>query len=296
MQLKKVFSAFMALVMLSPSIVYANINVHDYNFITTEGYFDFDSTTESVIEAFGRANPFVDLSSATITEEVDVYGNMVYVIETPRRTVNNVYDVSLSDIAYIFLNDPTVVARFYDNILTYTLPDGTEGKMIETINNDGTRALRSIEGEKDMELVIDMRNQEVLIDGTPVIASVSEAFTIYQEHNLVQALSTQWNFFMETRPDIQFERAIAELTTGLFLATIGAFINPWIGFSLAVVTSVMTFLTSINPRGRSIYVTRRLYMRQIHFPTVEMRAIDRFFSNPNRTNFVAQTTTFFSGH
>ena len=56
---------------------------------TAHWVFDFDPASESVLDAFGRANPFIDLSEAVVTEEVDAYGNAMYFIETARREIFN---------------------------------------------------------------------------------------------------------------------------------------------------------------------------------------------------------------
>ena len=227
---------------------------------------------------------------AVITEEVDNYGNTRYIIETERIEIYN--EVSLADIAAIFLNDPTVEARLVGNTLFYTLPNGVEGTLTETIHRDGTRSLHSIEGEKDMVMVFDSVNEEILVDGEAVVVSATETFVIYQTDDVmlesgVAVARTNWVFWGEWRPDIQAERVISSATTTFILTLLTVALGPLGGVTVGLVGLVITVYQALNPQGRAIYVTRRTYVGG-----GTMRTVNRFYSNQRRTNFVSQTVVY----
>lgn len=217
---------------------------------------DFNPDCECLLDMISSIAPSANLTNATITEKIDTFGNTMYVVESERREAV-VNDIGLYEIALIFKNDPMANARLEGNTLKYSLPNGDEGKLIETINYDGTRSIKSIEGVHETEIVIDSVNGEVLLDGSLVKVSVRETFIVYQTPD--ESSRENWRFFSRSEPDILFERAISTLQAALLISVIALFIPPWAGFTIAVATSIITFYRELRPTARTMYAIRRMY-------------------------------------
>ena len=246
---------------------------------------EFDSANESVLDAIGRMDSSIDLAGATVMQEVDANGNMVYVVETAVREIAP-NEITLADMALAFLNDPTIYARLEGNTLTYILPDGTTGTMTETIDRRGVRTFHAVEGEKSNVMVFDAVNQQVLVDGGVVTATTSEVFVIGQADTI--SPRNQWIFHSTSRPDVQFERAVSTMTTGTVVGIMTSVLSPLVGIPILIVANIISFMQATSPEGRSIHVTRRTY--RTDWAWVVFRHTDRHYANAARTQFINQRT------
>ena len=120
-----------------------------------------------------------------------------------------VNDVTLAEVAVVFKNDPTVDARLEGNVLFYTLSDGTAGKIVETIGQDGSRSLLTIEGWEETEIVIDQNAGVILLDNAPVVVTASENTVfvtrrVYRDRWGFEVLREDRFFANSARTQLQF--------------------------------------------------------------------------------------------
>jgi len=178
-------------------------------------------------------------------------------------------------------------AQLNGNTLTYILPCGTQGKLIETIEADGRIHIQSIEGEKEVTLTFDQDNKELLIDESKISVTSTERFVLSQD---ISELSfSQWRFWSQSTPDIHFETQIRWLTAGIVVAAVTMVLNPLIGFGIATAMAVIQFYANYHTTGTVLHAIRRMYVGH-----VSIRRVDAFFGCENRLPgcHIATTTSY----
>jgi len=271
------------LVTLVPPAFASTPGVLDFN-STDEGVLDFNSVDESILDALGRANPSIDLSEAIVMEEVDFHGNVVYVIETARKEVFN--ETTLVDIAPAFLDDPAANARLVGNTLIYTLPDGTPGTIVEIVDRLGRRTLQVTEGGLRNELVFDVANEQIWVDGAITTVSQSYIFVVEQIDSIAP-MSQQWTFLLQSLVDIRTPQAVARTLVGTIATLAAAAFTRNIGVTIGVATAIQGGFATLRPTHTSFYARRRMY----HNPGVtQWRYVDTFYTWNARTATQRLTT------
>ena len=270
---------------LETEAVFSNYG-HD---VENRGVLSFDSVNEDVLDVFAKIHPLSNLDDVKITEKVDAYGNTMFIAEVVvNETAFN--EITLRDMASIFSADPTLNSMLIDDsTLVYTLPNGIEGKMIETINPDGTRSLRTIEGEKDQEILIDPIKQQLLIDGELVTVAESLITVIYQESYYAFQAFENWRWVTRQELTWRAPTPISELAVGVLLAGIGVVLRPWVGFGVSAGAAFITFMIAHHPGHHYAYIARNMY---VWGPTA--RFVDGFYSHATRRPHQrgAMTTTY----
>jgi len=281
------------LVITFGSSVSAIASANDLNDVQLTGVLVFDPEYDDVLEVFASANPAVDLSQATVSEELDSFGNVSYVIEISQETHKPEFSASpLLDIAPAFLDDPDVTAYLNGNTLYYVLPDGTEGKIIETMQPNGQISLLTIEGGVEIDVIIDSDTGEIFLDEELVEISITETFVVYEVPSFNSRSVGSWIFVGETSPNIQAERAIANLTTGTLVVLVSAAFGGVIGITISVAANIITFFNAMSSTATLFHARRRVY----HFwDASEVQTITRFYETAARRTFItSETRNFFA--
>jgi len=274
---KKIISLVLCLSMVMSLVTTAFAAESSNGYITAYGVvLDFNPANENILDALSRANPLIDLSKAVVTEEVDSLGNVIYVVETAKREVFN--EATLADIAPAFLDDPMANAQLIGNTLTYTLPDGTLGTIVETIDQFDRRTLKVTEGELTNEIIFDSANNQILVDGETTVTYLNDVFVIQQ--NMSARWSPQWTFFMQTNVDLRAQQAISLLTVATIVAIVSAALTRNISIGVGIGTAIREAYQRMRPQHDQVYITRRMY----HDPMwIEWRYVDSFYTWNART-------------
>ena len=256
-----------------PALASSNPN----NEVATHNHFTFVTVDESPLEEFARINPHIDMDSVTITDDFDILGNRVYTITTGQA--ESIYnEVTLAQIATVFLDDPTIEARLEGNTLFYTLPDGTEGKFTETVYPNGVRSFLSVENGDIQKLVFDSINEQMLLDDAVVKGTFESIYTIQQVSSNLSW--SHWVFVHTSHQNLTTEQAISTMHTSIFIAVATAGLAPKPAMAIGIALAIINFFADINPNARTVYVTRRMY-RTLDFFVI--RLVDRHYSHPERT-------------
>ena len=280
-KMKKIISIVLCVVMLVTTMsvpALANSNLEDVFAAQGIEMFEFDAQAENVLDALQRANLAIDLTDAAATEKVDAYGNIYFVVETPMTEVRSYNEVTLAELAGIFLNDPEVNARLIGNTLTYTLPDGTAGIIVETVDRRGRRTLEVIEGGLRDEIVFDSSNGQILVDGGAVTVHQSEEFVIQQFAGAAPR-SQQWIFLMTVITDIHTPQTVRNTAAATVAALIIAAF-PQTNVRITTATIIINHFRDLNPNSRSVYARRRMYHDNVW---VFFRYVDSFYVWDART-------------
>ena len=166
-------------------------------------------------------------------------------------------EVTLEDIATIFLDDPTVESQITNDGLTYVLPDGTQGEMIEYFDQYGRHVIEVSEGDEVSEIIFDPINNEVLLDGEFVTFYESEVF-ILEQINAITPRSTQWRLMFVVNHNMQAERRVRDMTTGALIILVGRF-HPGASLTIGIAQLIINDFRARRPEHRSVYARRRMY-------------------------------------
>jgi len=257
--MKKMFSIFLCAVMLVTTMAtpaLASNNLEDVLAVQGIEMLEFNPETENVLDALYRADVPIDLTDAVVIERMDVFGNTYFVVETAMIEVNYYNEVTLAELAYVFLNDPEANAQLLGNTLTYTLPDGTEGMITEIVDRHGIRTLEVIEGEIRNEIVFDSANEQVLVDGETVTVSQSKEIVIQQFDGVERW--TNWTFLMTVDTNIRTPQAVRNMA----VATLAALISARLVGTAATITTagiIICFFRDLRPYHPEVYARRRMY-------------------------------------
>ena len=261
-KMKKMISIVLCVVMLVTTMAVpalANSSLELEEILAAQGIemLEFDPEIENVLDALQQVNPSVDLTDAVVTEEMDAFGNVYFVVETPMTEVESFNEVTLAELAYVFLNDPEADARLLGNTLTYTLPDGTRGMIVETIDRGGRRTLQITEGELSSEFVFDQVSRRLLVDGEAITVSLSVEFVVQQFGGV--APRSPWFFVLEERINIRTPQVVSQMLVGGVILAITSFILPptW-AFTTGVAQTIINGFRATRPNHDSIYATRRM--------------------------------------
>ncbi|MDD3570046.1 MAG: hypothetical protein PHY44_02970 [Lachnospiraceae bacterium] len=168
--------------------------------------------------------------------------------------------VSVSDIANNLKSDPDISNLKLDgNVLTYTMFNTTDVKIVENIDEYGVCVLEITEGDKTDSLTFDTSNNKIMLNDDIIEVELVESY-VFQKDTLLESNSTSssWVYYGVIYPNLRAEQSIrniplAALTT-LFLGSFG-----WKGTITGFVQSVISTLNSANNDTKSIYCIRNIY-------------------------------------
>ena len=260
--MKKMISIAICVVMLVTTMTVpalANSNLEDVLAAQGIGMLEFDPEIENVLGALQQVNPSVDLADAVVTEEVDAFGNVYFVVETAMMEVKSYSEVTLAELAHALMDDPKANARLIGNTLAYTLPDGTRGMIVETVDRHGRRTYQVNEGGLSSELVFDSASRQILINGEAITVSQNEVFVIKPFAGV--APRSQWIFFLTGLIDIRTPQVVGSMLAGTLVVVIAAALGLsfWASVGLGATQSIISAFRATRPFHDTIYATRRMY-------------------------------------
>lgn len=278
--IKRSISLVMCVAILMPSVMPSRTAVaaenQTYN-TEVEGFFNLNYNEECVLDALARANPSIDLSEATVVEEVDYNGNVMYVIETAKYEVEHFYETTLAELSIAFLEDSATEAQLNGNRLSYVLPDGTQGYIIEIVDQFGTRIIQITEGDKSNEIIIDTVNNQLKLDGEIVTIYENQVIVIQQDYASPQPRS--FRFVSTVNHNMRAQTRIRSLTTGALITLVTSFFSVGASITVGIAQLIINDFAARRPEHTSVYATRRMYVNGVG----TWRFVDSFYTWNSRT-------------
>ena len=234
-------------------------------------------TKEHILDTLSKEMPEINLSGSIISEELDNYGNLKFVIETEKQEIDYFNEVTLDDIEMAFLLDPGVESQRTGNILSYILMDGTYGEMIETFDDLDRRVITVTEANKTNEIIFDSVNEELKLDGNVVTSEENHVIVIQQDESEIGQRNA-WTFLASGNRTTNLQTAVRNASVSIFVTLVSAMLPARTSIQVAIAQTVINFYRDINSSSSLVYSTFRQYFR----PLNEHRFVDRFYGRPTR--------------
>lgn len=206
--------------------------------------------------------------------------------------------ICLSDMANIFLSDPDVKnVKLSGNTLTYLLPDGTSGKIIETATSSGTITFEITEGNKSDSLTIDYINNESALNGKPLEITKTDA-DIYQSvsksvqenTSLNTSNSTTWVKIGDTQYfDVYSDNQVRYTTTGVLVLILSSLVAFEAGILISAISIVIGYFTAQSSTSKYFYVSQALYY-DFNLPDYHYLEDLTYYANPNFTLWITSSS------
>jgi len=229
----------------------------------------------------------INTADVKVKEFITPDGEKVYEIHTEKQQC--VYsEPSIADIATAYSADPAIRnVKLKNNVLTYTLPDGTNGSLKEYYDKNGNRCFVAKEGEINNTLTYDFRNENILLDGKKVSVSLKEVYIIAQQNTSSSKSATNFIFFKTSYPEVQSTEMIKNLASSTLLALL---LQPlgWIGAVAGVALAVIQTAKDIKSISKAVYVKRNSY----HDASYSVwKYVDNYYLDKNYRDFAKTNTT-----
>jgi len=202
-------------------------------------------------------------------------------------------EFGISDIANALKSDPKVSNVQLDgNVLTYTLPNDIDARIVETVDDSRVHSFEITEGNQTDNLTFDSANNEVLLNDEPIVVSMREAYVIRQIDSTdgisdLASRNTTWIYMTTSYPHIQAESIIRNMTSSI-LYTIMLAPLGWIGVSISVAIIIVDTAIALNSNSKDIYVIRDSYHDITNYG---YKYIDYHYLNSDYTDYVTTKTT-----
>ncbi|GEM_PF-4114769 len=168
----------------------------------------------------------------------------------------------ISNLATAFAADPNMHnVRLDGSTLTYTLPDGTRARIVETVDNAGIRILDITEGTQTDRLTFDSARNEILLNGTPVKISMKKAYVFYQINGAdsTGGAKTVWIFMGRSYPDIEVEQDIRTFSNSLLYSLMLVAFGDIVAGGQAAASACIQLAIDLGSPYYGVYGIRDMY-------------------------------------
>lgn len=204
-------------------------------------------------------------------------------------------DYSLAEFAEHLQSDPMILQiSLRNNELTYIATDGTHTTVSKEPAPNGTQIWTVNENGKVDKLGIDVENNEIILNGSPV----DIAFVPSGENRLTSAavsgiqsqsnLSTKWYPMGNgSKYNLQLDQQVRSATSSLLYTLLFSLLKG-VGVVLSIAQAIIGIAASYQSPSTAIYVFRRMY-RDTHY--LQYKYVDKYYFDASYKTFAYQNTT-----
>ena len=248
---------------------------------------EISSTSLDPVDIVKQIDSSINTADVKVKELITPDGEKVYEIHTEKQQC--VYsEPSIADIATAYSADPAIRnVKLKNNVLTYTLPDGTNGSLIEYFDKNGNRSFEAKEGKINNTLTYDFRNENMLLNGKKVFVSLREVYVLSQQTTSSSKTATTFIFHKTSYPEMQSTEQIRTMTTTIMLSLLYVPLKA-IGVIAGVATTIVQTAKDIKSNSKAVYVKRYSY----HDASYSVwKYVDNFYLDKNYRDFAKTNTT-----